>query len=189
MRQQEAEQEAARRNAEDERRDRFVFYPLDHSAGMSPDAWEVEMRLRDRDGAGAAALGPLAATAPATPVGRLRPAPPRTPPRALAPGPTPATALPEALPEPDAASAYGEEELLPEAEPQPQAPRRRRPRLLQLWAAVVILVGLAFIGATVGLAVVLRDYTHFGALPTAIGIGLGLLAVWIGILLARTPRG
>jgi len=46
MRQQEAEQEAARRNAEDERRDRFVFYALDHSAGMSEGAWEVEMRLR-----------------------------------------------------------------------------------------------------------------------------------------------
>src|SRR6266851_407503 len=46
MRQQEAEQEAARRNAEDERRHRFLFYALDHSAGMGDDAWEVEMRLR-----------------------------------------------------------------------------------------------------------------------------------------------
>src|SRR3982074_2667362 len=58
MRQQGAEQEAARRNAEDERRHRFVFYALDHSAGMGDDAWEVEMRLRT------AADGPMPAPGP-----------------------------------------------------------------------------------------------------------------------------
>src|SRR2546423_2505255 len=51
MRQQEAEQEAARRNVEDERRDRFVFYALDHSAGLGDYAWEVEMRLRSTEDA------------------------------------------------------------------------------------------------------------------------------------------
>src|SRR2546430_15447401 len=61
MRQQEAEQEAARRNAEDERRDRFLFYPLDHSVGMGDDAWEVEMRLRTADDGPVAAAVPVAA--------------------------------------------------------------------------------------------------------------------------------
>src|SRR5881398_2801327 len=64
MRQQEAEQEAARRNAEDERRGRFLFYALDHSAGLGDDAWEVEMRLRTDDDAPAPAAVPVAAAAP-----------------------------------------------------------------------------------------------------------------------------
>src|SRR2546430_1849346 len=65
MRQQEAEQEAARRNAEDERRDRFLFYALDHSAGLGDDAWEVEMRLRTADDGPMPAAVPVAAAAPA----------------------------------------------------------------------------------------------------------------------------
>jgi hypothetical protein len=77
-----------------------------------------------------------------------------------------------------------------DAEAEPAAavprPRLRRPRLLHMWAALVILVGLAFVGATILLSVALRDYTHFGVVPTAVGIGLGLIAVWVGVALARS---
>src|SRR2546430_8316627 len=65
MRQQEAEQEAARRNAEDERRHRFLFYALEHSAGMGDDAWEVEMRLRTAEEGALPAPVTVAASAPA----------------------------------------------------------------------------------------------------------------------------
>jgi hypothetical protein len=68
----------------------------------------------------------------------------------------------------------------------PPARPRRRPRLIQVWGAFVILVGLVFVGATLLLAVVLRDYTHFGVIPTSIGIALGLMAVWLGVALSRT---
>lgn len=46
MRREEAEQEAAWRNANDERRTRLEFYAFDASAGLSDDAWEITMRLR-----------------------------------------------------------------------------------------------------------------------------------------------
>lgn len=46
MRREEAEQEAAWRNAHDERRTRLEFYAFDASAGLADDAWEVTMRLR-----------------------------------------------------------------------------------------------------------------------------------------------
>jgi hypothetical protein len=192
MRQQEAEQEAARRNAEDERRDRFLFYPLDHSAGMGDDAWEVEMRLRTADDDPVAAAVPVAAAAPA---------------EAADPGPEPlaeADALPAtqpfapidevepAEPVPPAEPVEAIDELPPAVRAtevdEPPAPRRprRRLRLIHVWGAFVILVGLLFIGATLLLSVVLRDYTHFGVIPTSIGIGLGLVAVWVGVALART---
>ncbi len=190
MRQQEAEQEAARRNAEDERRDRFLFYPLDHSVGMGDDAWEVEMRLRTADDGPVAAAVPVAA-APAEAADR---------------GPEPLTeadALPATQPfdpidevEPAGALAPVEsveaiDELPPavratEMDAQPPRSSRRRLRLIHVWGAFVILVGLLFVGATLLLSVVLRDYTHFGVIPTSIGVGLGLVAVWVGVALART---
>src|SRR2546430_2384128 len=174
MRQQEAEQEAARRNVEDGRRDRFFFYALDHSAGLGDDAWEVEMRLRTTDDGPMPDAVPVAALAPATPAAqRLTAAEPASQFEA------------EAL-EPDPAAPLAEDEALPpeawapEPYPAPAPPARRRglrrPRLIQVWAAFVILVGLAFVAATLVLSVVLRDYTHFGAVPTAVGIGLGLIA-------------
>jgi len=46
MQREEAELEAARRNASDERRSRLEFYAFDPSAGLAGDAWEVTMRLR-----------------------------------------------------------------------------------------------------------------------------------------------
>jgi hypothetical protein len=191
MRQEEAEQEAARRNAEDERRDRFLFYPLDHSAGMGDDAWEVEMRLRTAADDPVAAAVPVAAAAPA---------------EAADPGPEPlaeADALPAtqafdpidevepAEPVDPAEPAEAIDELPPavratEVDESPPQRRRRRLRLIHIWGAFVILVGLLFIGATLLLSVVLRDYTHFGVIPTSIGVGLGLVAVWVGVALART---
>jgi hypothetical protein len=190
MRQQEAEQEAARRNAEDERRDRFLFYPLDHSAGMGDDAWEVEMRLRTaEDGPVTAAVpvaaapaeaadpGPeplaevdaLPATQPFDPIEEVEPAGPLGPVESV-----------EAIDELPPAVRASETDAAP-----PRRPRRRL-RLIHVWGAFVILVGLLFIGATLLLSVVLRDYTHFGVIPTSIGVGLGLVAISVGVALART---
>jgi hypothetical protein len=190
MRQQEAEQEAARRNAEDERRHRFLFYALDHSAGMGDDAWEVEMRLRTAD---EGAL-PAPVTVAAAQADRVEEAPP------VEAASAPADALPatepfDALGPADAAEPM--ETLEPvsdeppavratEIDPAPPPRSRRRPRLIQVWGAFVILVGLLFVGATLLLAVVLRNYTHFGVIPTSIGIALGLMAVWLGVALSRT---
>ena len=176
MRQQEAEQEAARRNAEDERRHRFLFYTLDHSAGMGDDAWEVEMRLRTAEEGALPAPLTVAAAAPAE---RVEEAPPRV--DAL-----PATERFDAL---DPAVPAGDDEppavRATEIDTAPPRPRRR-PRLIQVWGAFVILVGLLFVGATLLLSVGLHDYTHFGVIPTAIGIGLGLMVVWLGVALSRT---
>ena len=158
MRQQEAEQEAARRNAEDERRHRFLFYALDHSAGMGDDAWEVEMRLRTAEEGALPAPVTVAAAAQAERVEEAPPVEEASPPAVRA------TEIDTAPP------------------PRP----RRRPRLIQVWGAFVILVGLLFIGATLLLSVGLRNYTHFGVIPTSIGIGLGLMAVWLGVALSRT---
>jgi hypothetical protein len=182
MRQEEAEQEAARRNVEDERRERFVFYALDHSAGLGDDAWEVEMRLRTADDGPKPEAMPVAAVAPATPAAQeLAAVEPPSPvePELLEPVPDRPLEASEALPP----EAWEPE---PDVAPTPRRRRLRRPRLIQLWAAFVILVGLAFVGATLTLSVVLRDYTHFGVLPTSIGIGLGLMAIGIGVALART---
>jgi hypothetical protein len=193
MRQQEAEQEAARRNVEDERRDRFVFYALDHSAGLGDDAWEVEMRLRTPE------EGPVpeAVAVAAGPPEPAEATDPTAEPVAEPPEPVEHLEAFESVGglEPSAPLDPGEDtEVHPlgiwdaEAEVPASAPRRRvpRPRLLHMWAAFVILVGVAFVGATILLSVVLRDYTHFGVVPTAVGIGLGLIAVWVGVALART---
>jgi hypothetical protein len=190
MRQQEAEQEAARRNAEDERRHRFLFYALDHSAGMGDDAWEVEMRLRTAD---EGAL-PAPVTVAAAQADRVEEAPPVEEASASADA-LPATESFDALGPADTAEPMETLEPVGDEPPAVRAteidtappPRsRRRPRLIQVWGAFVILVGLVFVGATLLLAVVLRDYTHFGVIPTSIGIGLGLVAVWVGVALART---
>jgi hypothetical protein len=195
MRQQEAEQEAARRNAEDDRRERFLFYALDHSAGMGDDAWEVEMRLRTAEDGPMPSPVPVVAAVPAERVEEAAPleeAPPRV--DAL-----PATEAFDALADPEPAEFVEPLEPVPDepapavrateidAEPPPRTRRpRRRLRVIHVWGAFVILVGLLFVGATLLLAVGLRDYTHFGVIPTSIGIGLGLVAVWVGVALART---
>ena len=193
MRQQEAEQEAARRNVEDERRDRFVFYALDHSAGLGDDAWEVEMRLRTTED-GAVPEAVAVATGPPEPAETAEPTA-----EPVAESPEPAEQLEAFEPvgglEPSAPLEPGEDTELPplgiwdaEADARASAPRRRlrRPRVLHVWAAFVILVGVAFVGATILLSLVLRDYTHFGVVPTAAGIGLGVIAISVGVALART---
>lgn len=192
MRQQEAEQEAARRNAQDERRDRFLFYALDHSVGMGDDAWEVEMRLRTAEDGPMPAAVPVAAVAPAERVEEAAPVEPTQPAVDTLPATEPFDAL-EAVDsaaliepldpvddEPAPAVRATEMDMAP-----PRRPRRRL-RVIHVWGAFVILVGLLFVGATLLLAVGLRDYTHLGVIPTSIGIGFGLMAVWIGIALART---
>lgn len=45
----EAQEEAERLNTTDERAQRLEFYPMDASAGLSDDAWEVATRLREGD--------------------------------------------------------------------------------------------------------------------------------------------
>jgi hypothetical protein len=191
MRQQEAEEDAARRNAEDERRHRFLFYALDHSAGMGDDAWEVEMRLRTAEEGALPAPLTVAAAAPAERVEEAAPVEEAPPPVDALPATEPFDALdpadPAELIEPlepvdDEAPAVRATEIDTAPPPRP----RRRPRLIQVWGAFVILVGLLFVGATVLLSVVLHDYTHFGVIPTSIGIGLGLMAVWLGVALSRT---
>ena len=191
MRQQEAEQEAARRNSEDERRGRFDFYALDHSAGLGDDAWEVEMRLRTTEEGSV----PEAVTVAAGPPEPAETAEPTA--EHVAEAPEPVEQLEAFEPvgglEPSAPLEPGEDTRVhpagisdAEEEAPAPAPRRlRRPRLLHMWGAFVILVGLAFVGATVLLSLVLRDYTHFGVVPTAAGIGLGLIAIWVGVALAR----
>jgi hypothetical protein len=159
---------------------------------MGDDAWEVEMRLRTADETPLAAAVPITAAASAERVEEAAPAEEtRTAVEAL-PATEPFDALdavdPAELVEPlepvhdEAAPAVRATEM--DTAPPPR--RRRRPRVIQLWGAFVILVGLLFVGATLLLSVVLRDYTHFGVIPTSIGIGLGLVAVWVGVALART---
>src|SRR5438067_11051251 len=139
MRQQEAEQEAARRNVEDERRDRFVFYALDHSAGLGDDAWEVEMRLRTTEDGPVPEAVPVAAAGLAEPVTALEPPSLVEPPEPAEPSEPREPLEPT---EPLALDAWEVEADRPAA-----APRRSRgrPRLLHVWAAFVILVGLAFV--------------------------------------------
>jgi hypothetical protein len=152
---------------------------------MGDDAWEVEMRLRTAEEGALPAPLTVAAAAPAERVEE---------------GPPPVDALP-ATERFDALDPGDPAELIEPLEPvddEPPAVRateidtapppraRRRPRLIQVWGAFVILVGLLFVGATLLLSVVLHDYTHFGVIPTSIGIGLGLMAVWLGVALSRT---
>jgi hypothetical protein len=94
-----------------------------------------------------------------------------TPASAVAPPPAPAPGGPA-----PATAAY-------EIEPEPRA---RRSVLLRLWGACVILVGLLFIAATLYLAIGLRDYTHLGVIPAALGVTVGLVAAWIGVALTRS---
>jgi hypothetical protein len=64
MEREEAELEAARRNASDERRSRLEFYAFDPSAGLAGDAWEVTMRLRREGSEERVVAAPLAAEEP-----------------------------------------------------------------------------------------------------------------------------
>jgi hypothetical protein len=187
MRQPEAEEEAARRNREDPRRDRFVFYALDESAGIAADAWEVAMRLRRDDER--PRTKPRARRAPSRPPTARESVTAVIEPELVTATPAaaewdslePATEVYDGAVEAMAPLAPG---LEPEPEAQP-APRGRRFGLVRLWGVFVVLVGLVFIAAVLVVAIVFRDYTHLGTSTWGIGVAAGLLAVWVGVALAR----
>jgi len=192
MIQPEAEEAAARRNREDSRRDRFVFYALDESAGIAPDAWEVAMRLRRDD---------------ERPRRKSRARPASIPPPAPREPQETATAVIE--PDVEAPAPVAWESLDPTEvydlaaepmvplEPAPDAPdagpeaepvRRRRFGLVRLWGVFVVLVGLAFIAAVLIVAFTFEDYTHLNTLTWGTGVAIGVFAVGVGLALARRRR-
>jgi hypothetical protein len=185
MREQEAEEAAAHRNREDPRRDRFVFYALDESAGIASDAWEVAMRLRRDD--------ERPRRRPREPRASIPPPEPRAPataviePEVVDETPAPAAAW-EGL-EPievydGAVEGVAPGPLAPSPAPAP-APPRRHFGLVRLWGVFVVLVALAFIAAVLIVAFAFRDYTHLGTLTWAIGVAAGLFALWVGVALVR----
>lgn len=189
MRQLEAEEAAARSNREDPRRDRFVFYALDESAGLASDAWDVAMRLR-RD-AEQPQRKSKARRASAVPRER----------RAEPPAPAIAVMEPEVMSEatvplewqePEPTQVYdieGEPEPEPEPHLEPEPVRRRRRfGLVRLWGVFVVLVGLAFIAAVFIVAFKFRDYTHMGTLAWGTGVAAGLVAVAVGTALVVRRR-
>ncbi len=196
MLEQEAEEAAARRNREDPRRDRFVFYALDESAGIASDAWDVAMRLRRDDErprrksrVRAASTAPPAPRATATAV--IEPEPEPEPEAEPEPEPEPEAELElvapvawESLAPTEVYEIEVEPADLPAPAPEPPAPRRRRFGLVRLWGVFVVLVGLAFIAAVLVVAIVFRDYTHLSTLTWGVGVAAGLVAVWLGIALA-----
>jgi hypothetical protein len=110
MRREEAEREAAWRNAHDERRTRLEFHAFDVSAGMADDAWDISMRLRRQ---------------PAPPPPASPPDPAATALQSAAPEPGPEPMLapePEATPAPEAAPA-----AKPALEPEPPVAPREEP--------------------------------------------------------------
>lgn len=189
MLEQEAEEAAARRNREDPRRDRFVFYALDESAGIASDAWDVAMRLRREDDQPRRRSRVRAASTP----------PPA--PRATATAVIEPESEPE--PEPELAAPAAWEDLAPtevydvaidpvdpdaSAAAAAPAPRRRRFGIVRLWGVFVVLVGLAFIAAVLVVAIVFRDYTHLSTPTWGVGVAAGLVAVGIGVALVRRRR-
>jgi hypothetical protein len=124
MNREEADQEAAWRNENDERRARLEFYAFDQSAGMSEDAWEVTIRLRrgpPPDPSGAARPAGIAAPAPATAPSPAAPAAPAPPAPAAPPPSAPAAAAPPpaAPAAPAQPAAPAPRPPAPAAEPQP----------------------------------------------------------------------
>jgi hypothetical protein len=168
MRRQEAEEEAERRNASDERRGRLVFYALDESAGLADDAWEVATRLRR----------------PEEFQWEL--------PAAVAP---PTTAVPAEEPAPTQAPAPDmgvEQEFEPEPPPPPEpAPRpraRRRGLLLRAWGWFVMLIGVLFIAATLTIWLGFRSYLQIGPIVIVGLVAAGVFAIWVGSQIAKPPH-
>ena len=198
MREHEAQEAAARRNREDPRRDRFVFYAFDESAGMAFDAWDVAMRLRREDEAPRERERPRrrSALAPATPAASAAAVVESEP--LVAPEPEPAWDVlqstqvydgardemvlepipPVPVPVPVSAAAGTEAEAVP-------VRGRRRFGLVRLWGIFVVLVGLAFIAAVLFVAIQFRDYTHLSTTTWGVGVAAGLVAVWGGFMLPR----
>ncbi|MFL5821662.1 MAG: hypothetical protein ACJ76S_13355 [Solirubrobacteraceae bacterium] len=150
MRREEAEQEAAWRNAHDERRARLEFYAFDASVGLAEDAWEVTMRLRSEptpmpvaDPPAAAPLQPAATPEVAPDVAAPDDLPPQPaaaaqPPSDLEPWEHPTAepaiageAAPEAAPAgppPEPARRWLRAGRRMRAAPRPRIPPPRRPR-------------------------------------------------------------
>jgi hypothetical protein len=199
MRQPEAEAEAARRNLEDEKRDRYVFYALDISAGLSDDAWEVSRRLRRPDEAlqpvvAAADAEAADAPAPVTPAARAARSARGVAARARAGLPRGASQArrrrrPEAVAPQVAGDGTGlaAEEVPHEFdELAPPPARGRGTPLLRIWAVLVILIGVLFLATTLVIAFSLRDYFRLGALPVLVGLAVGGFTVWLGVALWRS---
>jgi hypothetical protein len=174
MRQQEAEEEAERRNATDERRERLVFYALDESAGLADDAWDVATRLRRPE------EFHWELPAPA------EPAVAAVPPDDSAP-----VAAPAHVPEVDIEDGFDEPEPADTPAPAPAAsPRARREgRLLRAWGYFVMLVGVIFIAGTLTVWLGFRSYLQIGA-PVIVGlVAAGVFAIWVGAQIAKPPHG
>jgi hypothetical protein len=182
MRQQEAEEEAERRNASDERRERLIFYAFDESAGLSEDAWEVATRLRRPE------EFQWELPAPAAPA--VTAAPPENPVPVAAPAPAPEIDVDrEFEPAPDvpelepAAPADG---AAPAPAPRPRG--RREGRLLRAWGYFVMLVGVVFIAATLTVWLGFRSYLQIGAGVIVGLVAAGVFAIWVGAQIARPPH-
>ncbi len=187
MSQEEAEEAAARRNREDPHRDRFVFYALDESAGIAPDAWEIAMRLRREDERPRSKSRDRPASIP-------RPAPREAATALIEPEvEAPARVAWESLDPTEVYDVAAEptaplEPDEPEPEPEPEPVRRRRFWLVRLWGVFVVLVGLAFIAAVLIVAFTFQDYTHLSTLTWGVGVAIGVFAVWVGFALTRRRR-
>jgi hypothetical protein len=213
MRREEAEQEAAWRNAHDERRSRLEFYAFDASAGLAESAWEVTMRLR---------RGPVPPAAETVPAVAAVPAPTAAPARLQA-----ETAVD--LPPPATAPWEDDQDLsAPELEPAtvPAPPRRsgpRRPRrdapparlgpsrrtrrrerreaeraergprpsrtflerMSRFVGAMVILVAVIWLGLITALAVLVGATSPTGVAVYVGALLAGLVAVGFGVLVRR----
>jgi hypothetical protein len=208
MRQPEAEAEAARRNLEDDKRDRYVFYALDVSAGLADDAWEVSRRLRRPEEAlepvtaaaradAATASAPEALAEPATAAAR-RVRPPRpsraavlreragavreraAARRARPPGRRAPT------PQDNGAATAAELPADWDDAPLPEHPRARSAPLIRAWAIMVILIGVLFVAATLVLAFALREDARLGAVAVVVALTVGSFTVWLGVALWRS---
>jgi hypothetical protein len=177
MRREEAEREAQRRNLEDERRERYVYYAFDESAGLGDDAWQVAARLRRANEAPAAAPEELVAAAqPGAP--GPEPAPAAGPAVAAAP----AAYAPPAQP----TEAYDVLADEPEAgEERAQPVRAGAGRMLRAWAAFVTLVGAALIVLALLLAFVFSPDIPAPALVYVVALALGAFTFWLGRAIAR----
>ena len=212
MRQHEAEREAEDRNRHDSRRDKFVFYALDQSAGIAEDAWEVATRLRrpdefqwqlpdpvdvraagDSDGPPQVHLEEPAAppaveaqpTVAAEPVFEEPPAAPAVEPLQPTVAAEPVFHEPAAPPPLEPEPTVAAEPVFDEPTSPPPTRRRRGSLLLRLWGVFVLLVGVAFTGATIAIAVSFRDYLQIHPLIFAGFVAAGVFAVWVGVEIAR----
>jgi hypothetical protein len=177
MLREEAQSEADRRNRDDPDRARFEFYPFDESAGLSADAWDVAARLRqgprtDRPATAAAATG--------------RHAPPVY---------EEATALYDEAPAAYQDTAmYSEAPPARRAEPEPAHDDHHddhyddnRPGFfVRAVGAVVMLVGLLWIGLVVVLAVLLKPENTTSYAVYAAAALLGLMAIGLGVAIRRS---